>query len=250
MQGQRKGLGAIVALDPLRARVRAIADRLRLAYDIGDPPTGDDDPTGELVGTILAQHTSDINSGRAYLALREAFATWDDVLAIEEGVLADVIRAGGLANIKAKRIQQCLAAIRDRYGIVDLTHLRSTEFEQARSELMALPGVGPKTAACVLLFSLGQPAIPVDTHVHRVSGRLGLIGPKVSADAAHLILAKLVEPEDAHAIHVGLVRHGRQVCKALRPLCTVCPLADVCDYYARVDLAIPVAGSRKRGNTT
>ena len=232
---QRQGEGLVKGLpgDESRARTREIASRLRVLYEIGDPPTADDDPTGELVGTILAQHTSDINSGRAYLALREAFATWDDVLSAEEVTLANVIRAGGLANIKARRIQQCLAAIRDRYGAVDLTHLRSAEFEQARSELMALPGVGPKTAACVLLFSLGQPAIPVDTHVHRVSGRLGLIGPKVSADAAHIVLADLVAPEDAHAIHVGLVRHGRQVCKALRPLCGICALADVCNYYAR-----------------
>ena len=229
----------------MRARVRVIGDRLRLIYEIGDPPTGDEDPTGELIGTILAQHTSDINSGRAYLALREAFPTWDAVLEVDEADLADVIRAGGLANIKARRIQQCLSAIRDRYGNVDLTHLRSAELDDARAELMSLPGVGPKTAACVLLFSLGQPAIPVDTHVHRVSGRLGLIGSKVTADAAHIVLAALVAPADAHAIHVGLVRHGRQVCKALRPLCAVCALADVCDYYARSSPTKPEVGMSK-----
>ena len=145
--------------------------------------------------------------------------------------LAATIRVGGLANVKARRIKQCLDAIVARQGRLDLSALEALELEPARAELRALPGVGPKTAACVLLFELGRPAIPVDTHVHRVTRRLGLIGPKVSAERAHEALEAIVAPADAYAFHVGLVRHGRRVCRAGPPLCSVCPLRDLCAYY-------------------
>jgi endonuclease-3 len=198
-----------------------------VAYGVDEPELEDDDPIGSLVGTILSQHTNDANAHRAYELLRASYPTWRDVLAAPDAELADTIRVGGLANVKALRIKQCLAAIPD----LDLSYLRNSALEDARKVLRELPGVGPKTAACVMLFNLGLPAIPVDTHVHRVSRRLGLIGPKVSADAAHVVLEELVRPGDAYAFHVGLVRHGRRVCKAQRPLCGECALADLCDYY-------------------
>jgi endonuclease-3 len=220
VQGQGQGLAAKAA---------QVTSRLRVAYGIDQPELQDDDPVGALVGTVLSQHTNDSNSHRAYQLLRARYPTWREVLAAPDAELAETIRVGGLANVKALRIKQCLSAI----PALDLSHLRNSALEDARRELRQLPGVGPKTAACVLLFNLGMPAIPVDTHVHRVSRRLGLIGPKVSADAAHVVLEGLVQPEDAYAFHVGLVRHGRAICKAQRPLCGECPLTDLCDYYHR-----------------
>lgn len=204
-----------------------------MVYGIDRPEREDDDPVGALVGTILSQHTSDSNSHRAYELLRARYPTWRDVQLAPDDELAETIRVGGLANVKTLRIKQCLAAIEAKHGTLDLSHLHDAPLDEARRALRELPGVGPKTAACVLLFNLGMPAIPVDTHVHRVSRRLGLIGPNVSADAAHVVLEQLVDPTDAYAFHVGLVRHGRRICKALRPLCDECPLADVCDYYHR-----------------
>lgn len=222
MQGEGQGL---------RTRATEIAARLRVAYGLDEPPVLDDDPVGHLVGTILSQHTSDANSDRAYDELVRAFPSWEDVRRAPTDDLARVIRVGGLANLKARRIKQCLDAVLARYGALDLSALRAAELAEARAALRELPGVGPKTAACVLLFSLGLPAIPVDTHVHRLSRRLGLIGPKVSADQAHSVLEELVAPSDAYAFHVGLVRHGRRVCKAGRPLCALCPLTDLCAAY-------------------
>jgi endonuclease III len=142
--------------------------------------------------------------------------------------VADVIRSGGLANTKAPRIQQILREIRERQGRYDLSFLRRRTDEEAREYLTSLPGVGPKTAAVVMSFSLGRAAMPVDTHVHRVSGRLGLIPPKTSADKAHRLLEDLVPPELRTSLHVGLIRLGREICKAGRPRCEECPLVDLC----------------------
>jgi endonuclease-3 len=224
VQGQGQGLTPT-------ERATTIAARLRVDYGIDRPEAAEGDPIGALVGTILSQHTTDANSSRAYDDLRRAYPTWEAVRAAEEPALAATIRVGGLANVKARRIKQCLDAIVERQGRIDLSALERLALEPARAELRALPGVGPKTAACVLLFELGRPAIPVDTHVHRVSRRLGLIGPKVSAERAHERLEAIVDPADAYAFHVGLVRHGRRVCRAGAPLCALCSLTDLCAYY-------------------
>ncbi|HEV8638262.1 MAG TPA: endonuclease III [Chloroflexota bacterium] len=225
VQGQGEGL----------TRATEITRRLRVAYGIDEPERHEeDDPVGALVGTILSQHTSDVNSDRAYDSMLSRFPTWEAVRTAPEGELAASIRSGGLANLKARRIKRCLDAIVERFGGLDLSSLAGADLDEARARLRELPGVGPKTAACVLLFSLGRPAIPVDTHVHRVSRRLGLIGPKTSAEAAHAELERVVRPEDAYAFHVGLVTHGRRVCRAGRPLCSLCPLTDLCDAYLGV----------------
>jgi endonuclease-3 len=191
----------------------------------------DGDPLGGLVGTILSQATSDINSGRAYAALRATFPTWEEVLTAPEEAVAEAIRSGGLANLKARRIRETLGAILARRGDLDLGFLAELPLDEARRWLTGLPGVGPKTAACVLLFNLGRPALPVDTHVHRVARRLGLIGARVSAEAAHDALQAQVAPQRVYDFHVNFIMHGRRICQAQRPRCEVCPLTNVCAYF-------------------
>jgi len=212
---------------PNRRRVRTIERRLSKRFGPLEPPRRTD-PLEELILTVLSQHTSDLNAGRAFEALRDAFPMWEDVVRAEPERVADVIRSGGLANTKAPRIQQILREIRERQGRYDLSFLRRRSDEEAREYLTSLPGVGPKTAAVVMSFSLGRAAMPVDTHVHRVSGRLGLIPPKTSADKAHRLLEDLVPPELRTSLHVGLIRLGREICKAGRPRCEECPLVDLC----------------------
>ena len=186
------------------------------------------DPLEELILTVQSQHTSDLNAERAFTALRAAFPTWDDVVRAKPESVADVIRSGGLANTKAVRIQRILREIREREGRYDLSSLSRRSDDEVREYLTTLPGVGPKTAAVVMSFSLGRATIAVDTHVHRVSGRLGLIPPKTSADKAHVILEALVPPELRTSMHVGLISLGREICKAGRPQCEECPLVDLC----------------------
>jgi endonuclease-3 len=212
---------------PNRRRVRTIERRLRKRFGPLEPPRRTD-PLEELILTVLSQHTSDLNAGRAFEALRDAFPSWEDVVRANPERVADVIRSGGLANTKAPRIQQILREIRERQGRYDLSFLRRRTDEEAREYLTSLPGVGPKTAAVVMSFSLGRAAMPVDTHVHRVSGRLGLIPPKTSADKAHRLLEDLVPPELRTSLHVGLIQLGREICKAGRPRCEECPLVDLC----------------------
>jgi len=181
-----------------------------------------------LVLTVLSQHTSDVNAERAFASLKAAYPTWDKVVRARPGSVANAIRSGGLANTKAPRIQQILREIKRREGGYDLSWMRDASDERIREYLVSLPGVGPKTAAVVLAFSLGRAAIPVDTHVHRVTKRLGLVPPRASAEVADRLLHQLVPPMLRVPLHVGLIRLGREICKAPRPLCTQCPLNDIC----------------------
>jgi endonuclease-3 len=178
--------------------------------------------------TVLSQHTSDANSGRAFASLRRRFPTWEEVAGAPADEVADAIRVGGIANVKALRIRQILAAVEAREGRLDLGRLDTLSDTDATRYLRSLPGVGPKTAACVLLFSMQRPAFPVDTHVHRVASRLGLIGEKATADRAHVALGALVPAELRYELHVQLVRHGRRVCKPRLPTCSDCALFDLC----------------------
>ncbi|MBC8143571.1 MAG: endonuclease III [Armatimonadetes bacterium] len=189
------------------------------------------EPLGALVMTILSQHTSDKNSERAYDNLREAFPTWDEVRVAETLEIADAIRSGGLANAKAPRIKNVLTEIHDKTGATHLEFLRPMPTEDAKRYLLSFHGVGPKTMACVLMFSLGRPVLPVDTHVFRVSHRLGLIEKRIGEAKAHDALESLIEPERVYAFHVHMIRHGRRICVAQKPRCGVCPLANRCDYY-------------------
>jgi endonuclease-3 len=178
--------------------------------------------------TVLSQNTSDVNRDRAYASLRKRFRTWERLAAASERDVADAIRPGGLANTKAPRILNILGAIKERQGRLDLSWLEDVSDEEVSEYLTSLPGVGPKTAACVLAFSLDRPALPVDTHVLRVAGRLGYLPPKTGAAAAHRVMEELVPPRLRVSMHVGLIRLGREICKPGRPRCEICPLQDLC----------------------
>jgi endonuclease-3 len=184
----------------------------------------------EVIATVLSQHTSDHNSGRAFAQLKAAFPDWEQVLAASAGAVADVIRCGGIADQKAHRIQQILAAIRAREGRIDLSRLQDLDDAAVEEYLISLPGVGPKTAACVLVFSMGRAAFPVDTHVHRVATRLGWIPAAITAAQAYRILAPAVPPGIRYDLHLALITHGRAVCQAQRPRCGACVLRDECAY--------------------
>lgn len=209
------------------ATIRELHRRLARAHGPLDPPRKRD-PIEELVLTILSQNTSDTNRDRAFAALREGYPTWEALAEAREADLIRVIRPGGLANTKAPRILAVLREIRARDGGLRLDWMRGAPDEEIIDYLVSLPGVGRKTAACVLAFSLERPAIPVDTHVHRVATRLGLLPARTSAERAHDALDEAIPPRLRVPMHVALIRHGRAICKAARPRCETCPVRDLC----------------------
>ncbi len=186
------------------------------------------DPADEMVFTILSQHTSDINSSRAYGRLMKRFGTLEAVAKGDIENIEGAIAPGGLAKIKAPRIKKVLAKVLELNGSLDLSFLREMPLTEAKAWLRQLPGIGPKSAGIVLNFSLGMPAMAIDTHIYRVCQRLSVIEPKVSADKAHEILEEKVPPEEVFNFHVSFINHGRQVCKAQRPLCLQCVVSEVC----------------------
>jgi len=214
---------------PGKGRIREVQRRLRAEQGPFVPkpvlPVID-----EVVATVLSQHTSDTNSERAFAQLKERFSNWEQVAAAPAGQVADAIRCGGIADQKARRIQQILAAISEREGRIDLGRLHHLGDAAAGTYLESLPGVGPKTAACVLTFAMGRAAFPVDTHVHRVATRLGWLPAKTAADRAHRLLGPMVPADIRYDLHVAMISHGRTVCRAQRPRCAACVLNDLCAY--------------------
>jgi endonuclease III len=186
------------------------------------------DPISELVLTILSQNTADSNSRPAFQALRKTFPGYDQILEASLEEIEQPIRGGGLARIKAQRIREALLEIKRQRGSLDLEFLKEMPLDEAREWLVRLPGVGYKTAGCVLLFAFGRPALPVDTHIFRVSRRLGLIRMEASLLEAHCVLAKLVPPEDVYEFHVLMIEHGRRTCLARSPHCSGCILSNLC----------------------
>lgn len=235
-----------------RDRIGPVLERLAARYGTPARSGARLDPVAELVLTVLAQNTADTNSHRAFVALRAAYPSWDAVLAAPTDELVDVIRPGGLAPTKSRRIQQVLAEVHDATdGTWDLGFLGEWPLEKARDWLVALPGIGRKTASIVLLFAFGRPALPVDTHVYRVAFRLGLLPPKTNLTRAHDLLEEVVPPESMYAAHVLFIGHGREVCRAPRPICGLCPLTDLCPYFTLIQRGkarmAPIPRSLERG---
>jgi endonuclease-3 len=190
------------------------------------------DPLGELVQTILSQNTSDVNSRPAFMNLITEFKDWENILTADIDAIARPISGGGLGKIKALRIQQSLKRIQEKRGKLDLCFLDDLAIPDARNWLKELPGVGNKTANCVLLFAFGKPALPVDTHIFRVSKRLELLEKKLDLEKAHEVLEKIVPAANVYEFHVLTIEHGRSTCKAQHPLCRICVLQSVCPSYA------------------
>lgn len=192
-------------------------------------------PVDELVSTILSQNTNDTNRDRAFESLRRQFPTWEAVRDADPAGVVAAIRTAGLANQKGPRIQQVLQEISTERASLDLGFLRDMQLEEARAWLMKFKGVGPKTAAIVLLFSLGRPAFPVDTHIYRVTGRIGLRPEKMVVEDAHVHLERLFPPETYFASHLNIIRLGREICLARKPACQKCPLRRLCKYAKNLD---------------
>ena len=216
----------------LHAKALTIHARLIAAYGRPEWEAGDD-PVSQIVNTILSQSTTDVNRDRAYRRLRQRFPTWEAVRAAPVEEIIEAIRPAGLAPQRAPRIQAALNAIAAERGALSLDFLRQMPAREARAWLQRIKGVGPKTASIVLLFSLGMPAFPVDTHIHRVSRRLGLAPAGASAPKVQEILEALLPAEAYYPFHLNLIAHGRRVCKAQRPRCDDCFLSDLCDYFSQ-----------------
>ena len=216
-------------VNPLAKRALKIHERLLEFY--GEPIWRNPLPAiDELVSTILSQNTNDINRDRAFNSLRARFGTWEEVRDAEAVDVVNAIRPAGLANQKGPRIQQVLRLITEERGNLDLSFLADLSVDEAKAWLTKFNGVGPKTAAIVLCFSLNMPAFPVDTHVYRVTGRIGLHPEKMTVEQAHPHLESLFPPETYYAAHLNIIRLGREICTARKANCEICPLKKLCDF--------------------
>lgn len=212
-----------------KERIEAVLDTLLHAYGI--PTWRDPLPAvDELVSTILSQNTNDVNRDKAFYALKQRFPTWEEVRVAPEAEVIDAIRVAGLGNQKGPRIQAVLNQIHDEVGSFNLSFLAVLPVEDARAWLTRFKGVGLKTAAIVLLFSLNRPAFPVDTHIHRVSGRLGVRPEGLDLEKTHRLLEELINPQDYFAGHLNFIRLGRETCHARKPECLDCPVRSLCEH--------------------
>lgn len=212
-------------------RDRILETNRRLSQMFGVPKLRGGDAVAALVGCILSQNTTDLQSGAAYDALVARYPTWEQLRDARPRDVAKVIRSSGLADDKTRYIQDAIRFIERERGAINLDFLRDLPVADARKWLMQMRGVGPKTASIVLLFALKMPVMPVDTHVHRVTRRLGWISDKTTANQAHHILEELTPSKFYYRLHINLIRLGREICQARVPRCEMCPLTDICDYY-------------------
>jgi endonuclease-3 len=203
------------------------------------------EPVDVLIGTVLSQNTSDVNSKRAFNSLLSIFGSWEDVVAAPVEHIAQAIKFGGLSRIKAVRIKKILAKIEKEQGCISLDFLKSMDISEAKNYLMHLPGVGPKTANCVLLFGLGKPCLPVDTHVFRVAKRLGLIDSRVSIEEAHNLLQEQIPAAKVYQLHLHLIEHGRRVCHARQPRCSECVLEAGCPSSLALHIGKRINSSKR-----
>jgi endonuclease-3 len=207
--------------------IEEIIERLEQAYGPRKWQPGKN-PIDVLIGTILSQNTSDANSGRAFVSLKASFDSWEAVASAPAEHIAQVIKSGGLSQIKAVRIKQVLEQIEKEQGRISLDSLKAINMDEVEDYLMRLPGVGHKTASCVLLFSLGKPSLPVDTHIFRVAKRLGLIDSRASVEKAHSLLQEQIPHSMVYQFHIHMIEHGRQICHARQPRCDRCILRSIC----------------------
>jgi len=214
---------------PQSEQIKAVLEALYQTY--GAPEWREPlPPVDELVSTILSQNTNDMNRDRAFYTLRQRFADWEAVRNAPEEAIIDAVRVAGLANQKGPRIKAVLNQIHEEVGSLDLSLLADMPLEEARAWLLRFKGVGRKTAAIVLQFSLGRPAFPVDTHIYRVTGRLGVRPAAMDVEKTHMLMEKLINPADYFAGHLNLIRLGRETCHPRKPDCPNCPVRDLCVY--------------------
>jgi len=224
-------------MDPIkkhRARLVQVQDRLR--HRFGTPTWHVKLPAvDELVCTILSQNTNDINRDKAFKALKERYPNWEAVRDADPAELRSVIRIAGLANQKGPNIQAALRDITEERGEIDLDWLKEKDPEEARKWLVKLRGVGPKTAAIVMVFALGMPAFPVDTHIYRVTGRIGLRPRDLDISKTHAYMEQIADPDDFGSLHLNLINLGREICQARKPKCPICPIIDLCQYEDKTE---------------
>ncbi|HEV2763052.1 MAG TPA: hypothetical protein VGV38_08660 [Pyrinomonadaceae bacterium] len=216
--------------EPDEKPVHYIVQNLERAYGVPVNKWTDWPPLDMLVATILSQATSDTNSERTFAELKKRFPTWEAVLNARRSKVADAIRLGGLADQKAAVIQDLLRQLKAHTGSLDLSFLRGLTVEEATRFLSQFRGVGPKTAACTLLFACDKETFPLDTHIFRVLRRVGLVPEKATDRRAHELLNRLVPRGKFYSLHVNLIRHGRRLCRPRDPLCSRCPIVEYCDY--------------------
>jgi len=231
MARRRDPLEKVDNLDARKAKYAPIAASLTEVYGRLDW-SRNQDGMDELISCILSQSTNDANRDRAFARLKERFPNWDAVRFADLDDLIEAVRPAGLANQKAPRIQDALAVIYEKVGDYSIDFLNDLSLDQAKAWLVSLKGIGPKTAAIVLCFAYGRPAFPVDTHIFRVSKRIGFLPEKISANDAHPVMEAIAPPDDYYQFHIQLIQHGRDTCHARKPACERCSICDHCDYFA------------------
>jgi len=231
----------------MKERLREIVRRLERVYGPRPWRRHGRSALDALIGTILSQHTSDVNSNAAFAGLRRAFPSWDACLDAHPRAVERAIRCGGLARQKTRNIRSILTMLRAQRGCLSLEFLGRRPTAEAWEYLCRLPGVGPKTAACVLLFYWGRPVFPVDTHIYRIARRMGLIPETATAAEAHEILGEYCSPRLVYPLHVLLIEHGRKVCRARGPSCGSCVLRDLCSRPQKSSVRPDAAGRPRAG---
>ena len=231
MARKRNPLDKVDGFEARQAKYAPIAAALTEVYGTLDW-SRNQDGMDELISCILSQSTNDANRDRAFARLKQRFPDWEAVRFADLDDLIEAVRPAGLANQKAPRIQSALAVIFEKAGEYSIDFLDDLPMDEAKAWLVSLKGIGPKTAAIVLCFAYGKPAFPVDTHIYRVSKRLGFLPEKLSADDAHPVMEAIAPPEDYYQFHIQLIQHGRDTCHARKPACERCPISQHCDFFA------------------
>lgn len=223
-----------VSVDRKSLRAKTMRVARKLEGTLGTPRQASElpNPLEMLIATVLSQNTNDKNSHRAYSQLRQRFSSWDKVAHAPLRSLKSAIRVGGMANQKAVRIKEILKAVKSRYGKYDISALKTKSDADVVEELTELNGVGVKTASCVLLFSMGRDVFPVDTHIHRICSRLGLVNGK-TAEKTFELMRSLIPKGRAYSLHTNLIRFGRKICRSNKPACEICPIYNDCVYEGK-----------------